>query len=629
MGLISIEAEDFCSYQTLKLKLRKRGLVWIGGENEDTAAAASNGSGKTTLFKAVSWGTYGKTVDERDGDQVIRFGQKCAKVTCRYTDGYVSLRERRKGSPKLFLWKGEEEIKGSKEELQARIDALMGQDWQTFRNVSLYGQRDNKRFIHPETSDKERKDVLHRILRTGIYSVAHKWVQEEALKLKRAADALQVEVDKAMARLEEYDLEDLERQRDEWEESRKRRVNAQKTTARGFVDAAKETLKEAGDLPALETRLAGLLAKQPAVKALQGELEALETADEEIGDRLAAAHTKSVAAAASLQALEKQRAKLETEDGTCPLCSGDMTAGSAAEHVAELDAQLEKDRKALKKLQAAESMIATESRAHGDAMTTKRAALKRLRADLEDLSDAQAAVNDAKRASERAAEQKAQARAALDLAKEIAAEVNPLTEQMERARERSKKAIEARDAAKLSLGVTAEERAHYEFWTKGFSPSGCPSFSLDAVMPSLTERTNYYLETLADGDITMNFSTQRELKSAKGEFRDEIGMEWEIEGVPGHEPSGGQWKKMEIACNFALVDLVASQEGAQSDLLLLDEVFDGLDPEGVDRVGILLQKLRSERSTIMVVSHAQNMQEWFERALMVKKFGGISSCDVA
>ena len=44
---------------------------------------------------------------------------------------------------------------------------------------------------------------------------------------------------------------------------------------------------------------------------------------------------------------------------------------------------------------------------------------------------------------------------------------------------------------------------------------------------------------------------------------------------------------------------------------------------------ILLQKLRSERSTIMVVSHAQNMQEWFERALMVKKFGGISSCDVA
>ena len=629
MGLISIEAEDFCSYQKLSLKLRKRGLVWIGGENEDTAAAASNGSGKTTIFKAISYGPYGKTVDEKDGDQVIRFGQKCAKVTCRYTDGFKSVRERRKASPKLFLWKGEEEIKGSKEEIQARIDALMGQDWQTFRNVSLYGQRDNKRFIHPDTSDKERKDVLHRILRTGIYSVAHKWVQEESLKLKRAADALQVDVDKALARLEEYDLEDLERQRDEWEESRKRRVNTQKANARGFVDAAKETLKEAGDLPALETRLAELLAKQPAVKTLQGELEALEAADEEIGDRLAEAHTKAVAAAASLSSLEKQRARLNTEDGTCPLCSSDMTEGSAAEHVAELDAQLAKDKKALVKLNAAQTAAKDESTASDDALTAKRAALKRLRALLEELPEAQAAVNGAKRASERADAQKAQARAALDLAKEIAAEVNPLTEQMERARERSKKAIEARDAAKVSLAVTAEERAHYEFWTKGFSPSGCPSFSLDAVMPSLTERTNYYLETLADGDITMNFSTQRELKSSKGEFRDEIGMEWEIEGVPGHEPSGGQWKKMEIACNFALVDLVASQEGAQSDLMLLDEVFDGLDPEGVDRVGILLQKLRSERSTIMVVSHAQNMQEWFERALMVKKFGGISSCDVA
>lgn len=629
MSMVSIEAEDFCSYQTLKLKLRKRGLVWVGGENEDTAAATSNGSGKTTLFKAIGWAAYGKTVDGKDGDEVIRFGQKCAKTTLRFADGYTVVRERRKASPKLYMWQGEEEIKGSKDELQARIDSLMGQDWQTFRNISLYGQRDNQRFIHPDTPDKERKDVLHRILRTGIYAGAHSWIKEESLKQKRAIDALQVEVDKALARLEEYDLEDLERQRDEWEESRKRRSANHKAQARKFLDAAKEMLEGAANLPELEATLAALVSKQAAVKALERDIEALESAEEIAVGALASAHTKSVGAAALVSTLEKQRAKLDTDDGTCPLCSGDMSVGGAAEHLAELDAQLAKEKKALTKLQEAERVATVGAKAAEELLGKRRKELKVLRVELEELPDAQASVSNAKRAAERAAEQKAQARDALDLVKSVNAEPNPLNEQITRARERIEKATATAEASKKAVKEATYQRAHYEFWVKGYSPSGCPSFALDAVMPLITERANHYLATLADGDITLNFSTQRELKSAKGEFRDEIGIEWEIEGVPGYEPSGGQWKKMEVATNFALMDLASAQEGAKSDILLLDEVFDGLDAEGVDRVGILLQKLRVERSTIMVVSHAPNMQEWFERALMVKKYDGISTVEAA
>jgi DNA repair exonuclease SbcCD ATPase subunit len=129
---------------------------------------------------------------------------------------------------------------------------------------------------------------------------------------------------------------------------------------------------------------------------------------------------------------------------------------------------------------------------------------------------------------------------------------------------------------------------------------------------------------LADGDITVAFSTQRELKSSKGEVRDEIEIAWTIEGVEGSTPSGGQGKKIEISVGLALMDLVAAREGTNVDLIALDEVLDGLDREGRARVLQLLQDLRARRSSIFVVSHETDVSEVFEKTITVVKEDGIA-----
>ena len=54
-------------------------------------------------------------------------------------------------------------------------------------------------------------------------------------------------------------------------------------------------------------------------------------------------------------------------------------------------------------------------------------------------------------------------------------------------------------------------------------------------------------------------------KSAKGEMRDEIDISWVIEGVPDKEPSGGQQRKIEVATDLALMDLVGMREKAFDD----------------------------------------------------------------
>jgi DNA repair exonuclease SbcCD ATPase subunit len=166
--------------------------------------------------------------------------------------------------------------------------------------------------------------------------------------------------------------------------------------------------------------------------------------------------------------------------------------------------------------------------------------------------------------------------------------------------------------------------AYTQFWVRGYSPQGLPSFVLDAVMPFLTDRTNEYLETLADGDITMSVSTQRELKSQKGEVRDEINIEWTIEGNEGVSKSGGQRTRMNLAMDIALMDLAATREGIQLDLMMIDEALDGLDKEGTARVLKLLQKLRKRRGSIFVISHSDDMSEMFEHGLVVVREGGES-----
>ena len=186
-----------------------------------------------------------------------------------------------------------------------------------------------------------------------------------------------------------------------------------------------------------------------------------------------------------------------------------------------------------------------------------------------------------------------------------------------------------------SQEVLGEERlelemlaGHVQFWVRGYSNAGLPSYVLDSVMPFISTRANHYLETLSDGDITMNFSTQRELKSKKDEHRDEISITVNIEGNEDVTPSSGQRTKMNIATDLALMDLVSTREGGCLDLLMIDEVLDGLDDEGSERVLALLHELRSRRSSIYVISHGDTMAEIFEHGLKVVKDDKVARVEV-
>ncbi len=626
---LELGIKDFCCFGDITLPLERQGLVWVGGENLDTAAADSNGSGKTTLFKALTWVIFGKTIDGEQGDKVIRHGAKRALVSVSLERGWLVERERRKGSTRLVLSSHGIPVAGSRKEVQARILELVGLDFQAFKNTVLYGQNDSARFADPRVKDSERKGMLHCIQRTSVLKDCHRIALDRSREAHVEINRLETLANGALAakNISKRNMEADKASALAWEHQRRQRYDAAREQALEFKERAMRMLREVPDVVALQEDIQALEIDIAAAEAAKEAADAYSKRYKEALGATSEARGVRGEAAAKLSHCEEHLRRLEGSE--CPICGEDLTSGSGK--VAAKDAELAVGvaREALARAQQSEgdakAFAETASR-FWTSEDAKAGQADRLRTErFETHKRLQAAHNVAERAGEVAE----RARESLTRAKRFKAESNPHGESVERHRSEARAHRDEERRIKSEIKAKRESLAAIEFWVRGFGGQGLPSFILDSAMPYITERANHYLEILSDGDISMEFNTQRELSSAKGEFRDEISIGWTIEGVEGYPPSGGQQRKMEIATDLALMDLTETQEGSALDLFIADEILDGLDGEGTSRVLKLLHELRGRRGSVFIISHQPAMGEIFEKSITVSKDCGVARLKVA
>jgi DNA repair exonuclease SbcCD ATPase subunit len=623
----SVRAIDFCAFADATLSLSKAGLVWVSGVNHDSDGAKSNGAAKTTLFNALSWGLFGETTEGGDKDEVIRLGEKEAKVVVKLSGGYRVVRTRRKASGKVMLEqkKGDSWNAVETENVQDSINRLLGMDFQIFRNTILYAQDDDQRFLRAK--DRARKDLLYGLLGLEIYDFAFESCKVARQTYRKSADEQESELAALEAALAEIDITTLQAEFDDWELSRKEEVKRLKRDAREALELAASLAKatpESIDLRASRAKAnSALLAYKLANERLWLIKRDERVAEEEISD-------KRVAAARLATALRLKSEALGGLDDAekCPVCQSPLKKGESAKHILEL--KREKRAAAEEHRQAASEHEQAE--VHFQAVRSERKLVERryevvenhYRSAFKALEEEERMDAELGRSEERAAEARKAAARAVESAKRCAEEENPIKKSLASAEKRCA-ALEAEiDGKKDAIASDRSIEAVYNFWCDGFGPQGLPSWLLDETMPEISRRANEYLESLADGDITLEFSTQRELKSSKAEFRDEIAVSWTIEGNANVKRSGGQKRKMELATDFALMDIAAERAGVAPKLMILDEALEGLDAEGCSRFVSLLVELRARRDSIFVVSHGAAMSELFEKEIVVEKRGKVS-----
>jgi len=645
MNLVELSAKNFCCFSDFVLPLSEQGLVLISAKNNDTAAAENNGAGKTTLFKALTWCLYGESIDGERGDKVIMDGARQTVVEASLEDEsgkWKIIRERKKGAPKVSLIQPNgKHFKASKMDVQTKVNEMIGLDFHAFKNTVLFGQNDSSRFANPRTKDSDRKKMLHKILRTDVFERCHKVALEQRKTFRDKISNNEKELISPVAKLEEIDFDKLTRRSEAFEDSRAKQVEDYMEEAESYKQKARDELEESNrkdeskeiDTDKIDRKINRL---RTLLKKMEGTEDKIEVVEERIeAEKAKRSNFESQLSAGKAMLREYKEQLSELGGKSCPVCTSDLKGGNAAAYISGIK---DKEFKVREKIYVVKEEIEEIDYDIKGLVAKKRkiqAAILKIRESREQLEALEDERDDELRRKinedERRREAKKRAKVFVDsarnclrTAREAQDSENIYEKQIEDLKKKEERYEKQIKTIKETIEDTKEKLSYVEFWERGFSNQGLPSYILDSVMPFLSERANLYLRALSDGDIKMEFSTQREMKS-RDEKKDEIEITWEIEGRKNYPPSGGQQKKMEIATDFALMDLVATKEGGYVNLLALDEILDGLDAEGTRRVIMLLKKLREHRGSIFVISHSPEISESFEKSILVTKKSGVST----
>lgn len=641
MKFQSVKIQNFGTIGEAEVQLSDRGLVLIQGENMTNSAANSNGAGKSTVVEAISWCLYGKTAKGQSGDSVINrsAGKECfVEVTIADDDTVYGVKRHRKhktGKNRLEIWSHEGDIsrqrtltKGTDKLTQAVVDQIIGCPYEVFVGAVYAGQERMPDL--PSMTDKQLKLLIEEAAGITLLEQAHEIAKTKLSDAKLAFEQKERDVERAGQGVERAAdrLEDAKTSAKRWTGERDARVMDLEDSARILLRDSKELKEEIEGL----TSEAELLKERDKIKAKldqhssdQAELKRLETeaikAQREADGAKMAAETK-------METLKEAQTELDALNGQigrpCTSCGrphdSDSLASAieakqkaVAEHKREAKARVER----YKELASDAQKARDSTRAFSDDMTdmTRIVSLSdAISQRLAKLHDRQGRYSDTLR----------RAKEAVESVKKERAKINPYDADIEARSEALDEARKAHAESKAELPEARREVDIARSVVEVYSPKGVRAHILDTVTPYLNERTAHYLGALADGEFEAIWQTLT--MTAKGEPRENFSIQ--VTGSDGGgsfaDLSGGEKRKVRIACALALQDLVATRASKSLDLFIADEIDAALDTSALERLmGVLDEKAR-ERGSVFIISHS-DLRDWVSNVMVVEKENSVST----
>lgn len=153
-----------------------------------------------------------------------------------------------------------------------------------------------------------------------------------------------------------------------------------------------------------------------------------------------------------------------------------------------------------------------------------------------------------------------------------------------------------------------------DFWLKKvFAANGLKAYIFKAMLDELNQYTTKYGNKLG---CSIRFSLDLTKTSAPFSticsLGDRINKDY-------REFSGGQKQRLDIVLIFAMHDLLSSTTGLN--ILIMDEVFEGLDEEGTSAVFELIAE-KAETKSVYVISHSQTLDTLHSKSIDITENNG-------
>jgi len=638
MKIKMLDAENFLSFKKLEYVFPESGLVFIGGKKIDSYISSSNGAGKSAFIEALCWGLFGNTIRNAGADDVVNRdkGENCY-VSILFEDDsgqeYLVYRSRKDSNHgnNLTLFKGNDELSFSgMKETQEQIDRVLGMNWQVFSSAVVFGEK-AQRFS--QATDKEKKEIFEDILALYSYSEAQAEVKktlkdilsdyygcESDLKSKNELkDSIEDELDELQEKLEQAkeegkkadsEIKKLQTEIKKWNDEK----NVVEKELKNLENDTKDLLEDKNDIHAeiqkLEKdKIKDLEEAENSLKTAQLELKGIDSDINRIGMAI------------------KDLVNLD-EGSFCPTCGRKVTEKS----VEDVKKRYKEDLKPLllKQKKWNEEVVKFNKEKEDKKVKWDKKIDELIKAE-DELLDAVEDFEKEKKGFED------KIRRFEDDIKDNKREIKGLEDKKDLAEGYAQEAIDKKKEGlkKVENGIKDIKKAmkkleidipYYEFWVEGFGNKGIKSFLIDEVVPVLNNKVSEFASALMDDSVQVQFDTQSKLKS--GEYREKFDVKMVVgdEEINYSSFSAGEKRKIDVAILLALQNLIFQRSASGCNLVVFDEVFDALDRVGIERVVNLLSEESKEKS-IFVISHIQELQDYFDKVIIVKNKNGISELE--
>lgn len=644
MKFQELQIDNFLTVKSGSIFLKDRGLNVIQGVNDDDGSASSNGAGKSSVVDALCWALYGVTARGVKGDAVVNLTAKKNCIVRVFLlvgeQEYVVTRHRKHKDHKNALHlhvrpagdlgaASTDLSKGTDAETQKEVERVLGCSLEVFMAAVYAGQEVMPDL--PKMTDRELKRLIEEA--AGLERIERAYEEARArrseLQTRMATLSTKVEMIKSRVMTDEGKLELKRVQADEFEQLRGERVAQAEARVKELSDELAAAVKSIQDIKpqvdAARVRLeeldAAMLSYSAVEKKARDAEKAALVAEASIGKAMLVEARSTVATIAKqVENADEEMAK------PCLECGKPHTEAERDEYVAHRMRRLD---------DARENLKLVEQRVREEVMRVKhlKDVAAQLRAAVPDMTstttERTACMGTIKLYDTRVAAAKVtkgHVDAAVVTLATRKSEANPASAVMASLQESI-----TSETARLAVFATEQEQltketAVAEAVVKVFGPAGVRAQILDTVTPFLNERTADYLSALSDGAITACWSTLT--RGASGDLKEKFSID--VAHAKGGDSflslSGGEKRKVRLATSLALQDLVASRATQPIDLFVGDEVDDALDPAGLERLMVIMERRARERGTVILISHNE-LSDWCDAITTVRKSGGSSTVE--
>lgn len=629
MKFLTLEVENFMALANAKVELDQRGLVLIQGVNAGDSSAASNGAGKSTLMNSLMWCIYGETSHGVKGDDVLSTGhEKNCRVKVTIEDEgkrYAIIRHRKhKEFKNRLIVRGEDGdmTKGKDSLTQEFVERLIGASKEVFM-ASIYASQEAMPDL-PGMSDKNLKTIVEEAAGVDRLTKAYAIARERANAAAARMETTKTKMDACLSLVEsaQNELESAKTSSEAWERDRSERLDVARADLVGAEVTLTEVEMELRSLPEQIRDTENAIRKEREKLASKEEHDAklvkVRGAITDIRASIRITENIQKEAMQRARALKVKAEEVNTKVGEpCPTCG---KAYCLEDLSTVKESFVEQARSEISQAQASATSVAKYQEHLEKALKIESSLVastpdvSAIISRIEQLTKELGTLRHREKEVVAVEALVARARSEVD---RITKETNPFLAVIKRHEESLAANKSNYGVLKTELKNIQEQALLLDKARQVYSPAGVRSHILTSVTPFLNAQTAEYLNTLSDGNIVAEWSTMESTK--KGEWRDKFNISVRKIGASKtfQTLSGGEKRKVRIACSLALQDLVASRASKNIELFIGDEIDDALDTAGLERLMGILEAKARERGTVMIISHKE-MKSWFRETITVE-----------